>query len=78
MNSLVLNSDAISKLKSTATGTEIRDVNGNLIGRFLPVLDPNDVDQFECPVGDDEIQRRAASGGGRPLRGILNGFETNS
>lgn len=78
MNSVVLNNDAIAKLKSTQSRAEIRDADGNVVGRFQPAICSDDIDQFECPVSDEEIEHRAATDGGRPLREILQSFKANT
>ncbi|MDA1017830.1 MAG: hypothetical protein O3A00_25650 [Planctomycetota bacterium] len=70
MSSLVLDAEAVGKLKSVGTITEILDESGNVIGSFQPAVTPSNVDQYDCPLDDDEIQRRIESGGGKPLREI--------
>lgn len=75
---LVLDQSAIEKLKAVRVGTEVRDRDGNLIGFFRPAVDPADVDQYECPLSEEELLRRASSGGGRPLGEILEDLEESS
>ena len=71
MSALVLDRSAIEKLKAVAVGVEVRDERGTLIGFFHPAVDPDKVDQYECPVSEEELDRRARQGGGRPLNEIL-------
>ena len=70
MTSLILEQSAIDQLKSVEGGVEVRDHRGNLIGFFQPAINPNDVDQYECPISDEELLRRESKGGGRPLAEI--------
>jgi hypothetical protein len=74
MTALVLDQSAIDQLKAVDVGVEVRDQQGNLIGYFHPAVSPDDVDQYECPVSEDELHRRAAKGGGRSLTDILDDF----
>ena len=72
MPSLILEQSSIDKLKIVEVGVEVRDRQGNLIGFFHPAITPGDVDQYECPVSEEELLRRARNGGGRPLADILD------
>ena len=72
MPSLILEQSVIDELKAVKVGVEVRDRQGNLIGFFHPAITPADVDQYECPVGEKELLRRAQQGGGRPLADILH------
>ena len=72
MRSLILDQSTIDKLKAVEVGVEVRDRQGNLIGFFRPAVTPDDVDQYECPVSEEELRRRARQGGGRPLPDILD------
>jgi hypothetical protein len=78
MPSLILEQSAIDQLKSVEGGVEVRDCRGNLIGYFHPAVNPNDVDQYECPLSDDELLRRARESGGRPLSEILDDLRKRS
>jgi len=72
MPALILDQSAIDQLKTVEVGVEVRDRQGNLIGFFHPVIGPHDVDQYERPVGEEELLRRVEKGGGRPLADILD------
>jgi hypothetical protein len=78
MTSLVLQHDAIEKLKTVEASVAVRDAEGNLVGFFHPVVTPNNVDQYECPIAEEELLRRAQQGGGRPLADILRDLGSNS
>jgi hypothetical protein len=63
MHSLVLDNQAISKLKSTPSPTEIRDADGELIGRFVPIVREDDIDQFDCPTTPKlNVERQVLAG----------------
>jgi len=72
MPSLILEQSAIDQLKSVEGGVEVRDRRGNLIGFFHPAINPTVIDQYECPLTDEELLRRARESGGRPLAEILD------
>jgi hypothetical protein len=78
MTSLILDQSLIEKLKAVETSVAVRDTNGNLVGFFHPAGTPDTVDQYECPVGEEELLRRAREGGGRPLADILRELEAQS
>jgi hypothetical protein len=60
------------KLVGSLSSVEIRDDEGNVAGLILPKIRPEDVDQYESPISDEEVQRRLQAGGGRPLSEILS------
>jgi len=68
---VVLDQSAIEKLKSRPEGVQVRDEQGTLVGYFHPAVSPDAVDQYECPLSEEELFRRAREGGGRPLADIL-------
>jgi hypothetical protein len=72
MTSLTLDQVTIEKMKAVQVGVEVRDPQGNLVGFFHPAITPADVDQYECPVGEEELRRRSQEGGGRRLADILD------
>jgi hypothetical protein len=78
MSSLVLEQSSIDRLKAVDTGVEVRDSQGKLIGFFIPAITSDEVDQYECPVSDEELLRRARDEGGRPLAEILADLRRSS
>ena len=54
----------------------IRDQYGHLLGDHRLAVRPADVKQYECPVPDQELDRRACEGGGRALSQILADLES--
>jgi hypothetical protein len=75
MCTLVLDQPAIDQLRVLSVGVEIRDQQGTLIGYYRPAVGPADVDQYECPVAAEELDRRSRKGGGRPLTEIWADLE---
>jgi len=78
MPALILEQSAIDKLRVLKVGVEIRDQKGDLIGFFHPAITSDDVDQYECPVSNEELLRRARDGGGRRLGDILKDLRSRA
>jgi hypothetical protein len=78
MSVLVFDQSTIEKLKTVVVGAEVRDQQGALVGYFHPAVSPETVDQYECPVSEEELLRRASKGGGRPLADILSDLRSRS
>jgi len=74
MSTLVFDQATINKFKTVVGSTEIRDEQGTLVGFFRPAITPETVDQYECPLSEEELLRRSREGGGRPLADILRDF----
>jgi len=76
MTKLVVDEVFGTRLKSLETAVEICDEAGRMIGYFQPVLSgaPSG-DAPECPIPDEEIERRRQQRGGRPLADILADLE---
>jgi len=78
MSVLVLDQATIEKLKVVAVGVEVRDERGTLVGYFHPAVTPETVDQYECPLSEEELHHIALKGGGRPLADILSDLRNRS
>jgi hypothetical protein len=78
MSSLVLEQSSIDQLRTVEAPVEVRDAAGTLVGFFYPAVAPETVDQYECPVSEEELLRRARQGGGRPLADILRDLRNES
>ncbi len=72
MSTLVLDQSAIEKLRTVVVGTEVRDAQGALVGYFHPAVSPETVEQYECPLSEEELIRRGNECGGRSLPDILS------
>ncbi len=78
MSTLVLDRATIDKFRAVVGNAEIRDEQGTLVGFFSPAATPETVDQYECPVSEEELLRRSREGGGRPLADILRDLRKRS
>jgi hypothetical protein len=79
MSTLVLDQPTIEKLMMiVGDSAEIRDQKGVLWGYFKPVISSATVDQYECPVSEEELDRRETEGGGRPLTDILKELDSRN
>jgi hypothetical protein len=78
MSVLVLDPSTIEKLKAVVVGAEVRDEGGTLVGYFHPVASPEAVDQYECPMSEENLLRLARNGGGRPLTDVLSDLRNRS
>ena len=78
MSTLVFDQSTIAKFKTVVVSAEVRDERGMLIGYFQPAVTPENVDQYECPMSEEELLRLANEGGGRPLADILRDLRSRS
>jgi len=79
MSILVLDQSTIQKLKTVVgSAAEVRDERGILWGYFQPVVTPETVDQYECPLSEEELLEIERKGGGRPLAEILSDLRSRS
>jgi hypothetical protein len=78
MSTLVFDQSTIEKFKTVVVSAEVRDERGMLIGYFQPAVTPENVDQYECPMSEEELLRRSREGGGRPLADILSDLGARS
>jgi hypothetical protein len=79
MSTLVLDQSAIDKLRTVVgSPAEVRDERGVLWGYFQPAVSPETLAQYECPLSEEELERRAQEGGGRPLADILRDLRNRS
>ncbi len=78
MSIVVSDPATIDKFRVVVGSTEVRDENGTLVGYFRSAVTPESVDQYECPLSEEELLRRSQEGGGRPLADILRDLEKHS
>ena len=69
---VVLDQQATERLQAVTDRVEVRDANGRFLGLFTPfsALIP--------PMSREELDRRAAEPGGRPLADILRDLESRA
>ena len=78
MGKLVLDTGTLSKLLQNDEVLEICDSAGKTVGYFSPTVGRSDYAGVELQCSREELLRRAAEGGGRPLADILADFEQRS
>lgn len=71
MTRLTLDAETGKRLRQGDTTLELVDEKGSVIGRFVRLPDKG----REPTISEEEIQRRLAKGGGRPLKDILADLE---
>jgi hypothetical protein len=69
---IVVDSAMQSRLEGMQVVAEICDASGRVLGRFIPVQQKL---ILEPQISDEELRRREAEGGGRPLADILADLE---
>jgi hypothetical protein len=71
MTNISLDQNAISQLQLAGGLVGITDASGKFVGYFQPSQAPFPTGSWECPFSDEELARREAVPGGRPLVDIL-------
>lgn len=75
MTAITIDSKTGTQLAGQGELVEIRDESGQILGHFVPALD-EDVRRYAEPnISEEELRRREAAGGGRPLADILADLE---
>ncbi len=69
---IIVDSAMQSRLEGMQVVADICDASGRVLGRFIPVQQKL---ILEPQISDEELRRREAEGGGRPLADILADFE---
>lgn len=75
MTRIIVDGPIRARLEEAAGVAEIRDANGRILGYFRRVPDLSEYEGTECPVSEEELQRRIQEGGGRTLKEILADLE---
>ena len=76
MSSLIVPDTLRASLAAAATPLELVSADGQLLGYFLPADQPPA--RLDPGISGDEIRRRFAEGGGRPLADILRDLEARA
>ena len=77
MGKLVLDTGTLSKLLQNEV-LEICDAAGKTVGYFSPAVEQADYEGVQLQCSREELLRRAAEGGGRPLADILADLQQRS
>jgi hypothetical protein len=67
---IVVDESVKNEILLTGETCEVFDAAGNRLGSFVP-----EFKHGECPYSDEELERAASEGGGRPLKDILADLE---
>jgi hypothetical protein len=73
MNKIVVDDNVKSQFLGADEPCEVVDAAGNKLGNFMP-----EYVGYECPLGDEELDRIERKGGGRPLTDILRDLESRA
>jgi hypothetical protein len=65
----------LSKLGGLDSPLELCDETGRVVGHFIPQQDRSIYEGVECPVSDEELERRLSEDTERPLDDILHDLE---
>ena len=72
MTKIILDKQTRANLRDLQETLQFVDESGQLLGLFTPSVDPG---LLKPQIGEEEIKRRLAQGGGRPLADILRDLE---
>lgn len=78
MTRMIVDPQISAKFRDVEEHVELDDESGSLVGYFIPGVDKSLYESVEVPVSDDELRRRQAKGGGRPLADIVADLERHS
>jgi hypothetical protein len=70
---ILVDDEIVGRLGAIHEAVELRDGNGRTYGYFHPVVASKATvpENLRSPISDEELARRAASPGGRPLTEVL-------
>lgn len=71
MTTITLTSEVADRLRNAVFGAELRDFEGKVVGYFYPDLSAEQLENYECPLSPEELDRRSKEPGGRSLEDIL-------
>lgn len=78
MNRVVVDPATLAKLRDVWETLDLCDDNGQVVGRFIPMVDRTKCADLEPQISEEELDRRERVGGGRPLVDILKDLERRS
>jgi hypothetical protein len=76
MHTIIIDPTVQPMFGSTPEQMKICDLNGRLLGYFLPTVEVSQYRGVESPNSAEELRRRDAAGGGRSLQEILADLES--
>jgi hypothetical protein len=78
MNRVVVDPVTLAKLRDAWETLDLCDTDGQIVGRFIPIVDRSHGADLEPQISEEELDRRQREGGGRPLADILKDLEKRS
>lgn len=75
MTRVIVDSATQSQLSNARQTLELCSAAGQVLGFFIPRIDPSNAADSEPQISEDELRRRERQGGGRPLAAILADLE---
>jgi hypothetical protein len=75
---MIIDAQTSAKFRKVQEHVELYDESGNLVGYFTPGIEKSLYESVEVPVSEEELRRREAKGGGRPLADIIADLERRS
>jgi hypothetical protein len=58
---IVLDAALVERIRATMESVEVYDAAGNVVGLFVPKIDPSEYEELGPEISDEELQRRADS-----------------
>jgi hypothetical protein len=71
MAEITLDQAVVEKLTQFKGPVTVRDASGRAVGYFTPASAVTTPQRHQIPISQEELDRRARQGGGRPLEAIL-------
>lgn len=75
MGSLTLDSETLNRLLSAGPMVQLKDSDGHVCGFFLLAEHQLTPAQRDPKISEEELDRREAAGGGRPLAEIFDDWK---
>jgi len=76
MNQITVDAMLGEQFRVQVGTVEVRDDRGHVLGYFTPAADESLYRDAKVPISETEAHRRAAQGGGRPLKDILHDLDS--
>lgn len=75
MVNIVVDDELRAKVGDLKSPVTLQDASGRVLAYVTPALDRWIYDELDPGISDEEIERRSAAGGGKPLSEILADFQ---
>jgi hypothetical protein len=72
---IVVDEVLLAKLSGHETDVELCDPAGRIVGHFTPTPGKSVYDDLQCPLSDEELDRRSREESERPLKDILRDLQ---